>query len=940
MNPNHIKPWRMGQELHTHLETIFRRTQMPESGRNYVRHTIASGPARQVQGRRGNTCIRHFSRKMQATMMLESRRGESAMAWKLESDTSVHAYFAQPTTVTMEGRRADGIRASVHQYTADFMVVRDDCISIIEVRDDARFHADSKKNPERYFRDVDGVHHNTAAEEHFAAMGLAYQLVVVSELPHRLIENARFLEDYYREDCPPLSDQECQAVVAAVAADRWVPLRELIRQGISADTIYKAIAERVIYVPLESSRLADTEQVKVYADEVTAQTHALIDAVEAPPLPPIPGTLMLRSGGKISIYGREYKVILQGERDVLLQDPLGKTTSKSVEEVRQLHSRGEATGEGFRLANERMALWMAPPKKVEQAMARLEAVRNPHQTTYSERSLDRFRARIASAQNDLQALEALMDAEEKRGNREPRVSELNEEQIQCAISDHFNTPDRPTAKGAYKKYVRAVQELSEPGGGPVLPVSLQTFTRRCKQRKSIKDREGKRSAYRQAALVPLLSNEHPAHGFRPHEVIYADHTIADIETQSPDGLPLRKPTLSVAIDGCTRQIRAFVLLYEPASARAVMLLIRDYVARWGRLPRVLAVDNGKEFHSHALEYLCRILGIEIRYRPPAEPRGGALIERTFGSINEEVLAELEGNSRCMKSSTREITASVNPQNRVRWNLVALHAVMTKYLFEEHANRVHPELGMSPNDYEEKRMQDTGMRSHVIHQLGENLMLLTSPHPMRRPTRKVVSGRGVNVYGVYYRHPSMASAEGKSVEVRVEWWNASVVYAHINGVWVTAVGTSSRFIADRGNREIELAYRARMREAQARARQDGLARVGTGFGSEKLRPEDFDPVIAAQEREVKRMYQGLAGMGASAVPMPLAAAANDSEATSDTHMDKRVACGEAIKPGASQALKAEVLPIRMPGLPVEGPAWDECDVDDDNFESMGAAMGLR
>lgn len=934
MNRNHINPWCLSIELRAHLDSIFRRTQMPQAGRDYILHTAANGPARQVQGRLGNICVRHVSRKMQATMMVESRRGESVMAWHLESDPAVKAYFAQPTTVTMECRRADGSRASVQQYTPDFMVVRDDEVRIIEVRDDSRFLADSKKNPERYFRDLNGNCRNTVAEAHFGAMGLTYQLVLVSELPHRLIENVRFLEDYYREDCPPLSDADCQAVTQAVERDRWVLLRVMLEQGIAADAIYKAIAERAVYVPLESTRLADTEQVKLFADEATAQTHALIAAVDAPAPPPIPGTLMLRSGGTICIYDREYSVVLQGERDVLLIDRMGRHFSKSVEEIRQLHARGDASGDGFRLTSERQALWMFPQHKVEQGLARLRAVRDPHQSAYSDRSLDRFRARISGAQNDLQALEALIDSEANRGNREPRISELNEEQIQRAITDHFNTPDRPTAKGAYKKYVKALMELREPGGGAVMPVSLQTFTRRCKARKSILAREGKRSAYRQAAISPLLSNDHAPHGFRPHEVIYVDHTIADIETQSPDGLPLRKPTLTLAIDGCTRQVRAFVLLYEPPSYRSVMLLIRDYVTRWGRLPRILVVDNGKEFHGHALEYLCRVLGIEFRFRAPGQPRGGALIERAFGAINEEVLAELEGNSRCMKTSTREITASVNPQNRVRWNLVALHAAMNKYLFEEHPNRVHADLGMSPNDYEEKRMLDTGMREHVIYQLDENMMLLTSPYPQRRPKRKVVSGRGVNVYGIYYRHPSMANATGKSVEVRVEWWNASVIYALVNGVWVTAVGTSSRFIAERGNREIEFAYRARMREAQARARADGKARAGKGFGSEKLRPEDFDPVIAAQEQEVKRLYQGLAAMGASALSSPAATAANDAIAIEGGMRDGSRSGEPSAPPSKPGRTTAEVVSIEI------ATAGAEVDSDDDEYESLGAAMGLR
>lgn len=53
MNPNHYNPWSTPQELRTHLDTLFRKLQTPNEGRNYVLHTMAKGPARQVQARMG-----------------------------------------------------------------------------------------------------------------------------------------------------------------------------------------------------------------------------------------------------------------------------------------------------------------------------------------------------------------------------------------------------------------------------------------------------------------------------------------------------------------------------------------------------------------------------------------------------------------------------------------------------------------------------------------------------------------------------------------------------------------------------------------------------------------------------------------------------------------------------------------------------------------------
>jgi transposase InsO family protein len=84
------------------------------------------------------------------------------------------------------------------------------------------------------------------------------------------------------------------------------------------------------------------------------------------------------------------------------------------------------------------------------------------------------------------------------------------------------------------------------------------------------------------------------------------------------------------------------------SVTIVLLAIRDYVRRWGRVPRVLSVDNGPEFRSKELAWVCRILGIDVRRRPPGMPRGGAAIERALGVAEEELIGQMEGNTRQMK----------------------------------------------------------------------------------------------------------------------------------------------------------------------------------------------------------------------------------------------------------------------------------------------------
>ena len=50
------------------------------------------------------------------------------------------------------------------------------------------------------------------------------------------------------------------------------------------------------------------------------------------------------------------------------------------------------------------------------------------------------------------------------------------------------------------------------------------------------------------------------------------------------------------------------------------------------LPRVIHVDNGKEFHSEVLVRGCQEYGITLEHRPPAQPHFGGHIERLIGTM--------------------------------------------------------------------------------------------------------------------------------------------------------------------------------------------------------------------------------------------------------------------------------------------------------------------
>ncbi len=241
-----------------------------------------------------------------------------------------------------------------------------------------------------------------------------------------------------------------------------------------------------------------------------------------------------------------------------------------------------------------------------------------------------------------------------RKRRKPGRRSTTVEDLATEASKHYNTPetDQKNCVGFHVDICDAKFTVDLRG--------QRTFCKRCDVNESVRKRQGKRVKYQRGKIVQSLDNEYPVHDVRPHAVCYIDHTPAVIATVGPDGVALGKPTLTIGVDGNTKQARAMVLTYGAPSAWTVLLLLRDYVRRNGRLPKIISVDNGKEFYSGALKFFCKLYKIDLRYRSPGEPRG--LPELLIGSHGRRSVAlRWEITGRC--ASQAVVPKSINPFGR-------------------------------------------------------------------------------------------------------------------------------------------------------------------------------------------------------------------------------------------------------------------------------------
>jgi len=135
----------------------------------------------------------------------------------------------------------------------------------------------------------------------------------------------------------------------------------------------------------------------------------------------------------------------------------------------------------------------------------------------------------------------------------------------------------------------------------------------------------------------------------PLDLVQIDHTLMDIiVVDREQRLPIGRPWLTLAIDVATRAITGFSVSLEAPSSLSVSLVLSHSVLpkeqwladrelqnlEWPMcgLPRVIHVDNGKDFHSDALLRGCQEYGITLDHRPPGQPHYGGHIERLIGTM--------------------------------------------------------------------------------------------------------------------------------------------------------------------------------------------------------------------------------------------------------------------------------------------------------------------
>ncbi|MDX3527743.1 DDE-type integrase/transposase/recombinase [Streptomyces sp. ID05-39B] len=306
-----------------------------------------------------------------------------------------------------------------------------------------------------------------------------------------------------------------------------------------------------------------------------------------------------------------------------------------------------------------------------------------------------------------------------------------DERVVAAVLEALRR-QRGRSKGTVKGLQVLVGQILEDvhGRGVVEMPSRSTFYRLVSVLADPADRPGLPA---RTATAPTRASSAPV-VLRPGEQVQIDTTRLDIMAVLEDG-SLGRPELTIAVDVATRSILAAVL--RPHSTKAVdaaLLLAEMAVPHPARpawpqslhlshaevpyqrmlslderlegaaarpvvVPETIVVDRGKIYLSQGFVAACETLGVNVQPAPPRRPQAKAVVERTFGAINDLFCQHVAGHT-----GSNPLRRGKDVTAETRWTIPQLQDFLDEWITCGWQNRRHdglrhpvlPKTALTPN----------------------------------------------------------------------------------------------------------------------------------------------------------------------------------------------------------------------------------------------------
>jgi len=853
------------------LLQLCQRLNLPKQSQQIISEIRSSSPVRRVRSVAGNVSVRYPSRKMGVIIQAESHRNELAGVYEKEYDPETLEYYDQPSRIKLTYKAKNGRRVGIW-HTPDYFVIRGDSVGWEEWKTEAELPRLAEQMPHRYIQQ-ENVWHCPPGEEHAAQFGFFYRIRSSAEIDWGLQRNLLFLEDYLHADREDFDEKSVHSVKSLVAEHPGITLQEILSIGkVSSDVIFSMIAKGQVYVDLWSMPLAEAQRVQIFRDHETAQGYAIIatSSCEANHR-----FVTMALGASVVWDGRSWTIVNLGATQTVLLAMDGTLINLPQTTFEGLIKSGQLTNSENSKSKEthpaiRELLAKASPTDFEEANRKYALIASKVGTSLTTdenipaRTIRDWLSKWqkAEAQYGCGYVGLLLNYQ-ACGNRLQRLPSSTLEMVKAFIANDYETLKQKTKVSVYGALVLKCEEQ-----GIVAP-SYKTFIRAIQNRpraEQVKKRQGKRAAYQHEAFYQELTLTTPRHGDRPFEIGHIDHTLLDIELVcSHTGRNLGRPWCTFLSDAFSRRLLAVTLTFDPPSYRACMMVLRECVQRYGRLPQIIVVDGGREFESIYFETLLARYECSKKTRPAAKPRFGSICERLFGTTNTRFIYNLLGNTQITRN-VRQVTKSVSPQEQACWTLGQFHTRLCEWAYEVYDTIEHPALGQTPQEAFSMGMVQGGQRPQRLIPYDETFRMLTLP-TTRKGMAKIMPHLGIKINSLCYWSDALLDPETEKTQIPVRYdpFDAGVAYAFIKGRWVQCLSEHYATFAGRSEREIQLATLELRKRNQLHGQQftitaRKLADFLTSLEAEELLLEQRLKDIEAREMLAEPIPATIASLG--------------------------------------------------------------------------------
>lgn len=515
-----------------------------------------------------------------ASRVNESHTVEQLFAYECELDQTVIGYYCQvPCTgivrTTFKGRR------HVSSATLDFLVFREDSITLVECKAASWLKKESKK-PDAVWENLNGTWFNNTLSQHAGELGIEFLIYAAPEPPALYKQN---LEACYAAQWTVLTEVENR--IAVQVASR------ITRGGTTLATLYDEIpgfntrialamlGQGLAFAPLRSHSIEDTARMVLYPEKGRAYEHDIRDLTALRERLEQPSGLSPVSRASAASYRtavRRASIITDITLEVITGSP--KMRAMAVRVMRQVEDG-----------------------------------------------------------RDL--LECCLPAYESSGNRSARLTKDQKQLVSFAVDDVWNKGEARTPNQVYLAMLSeaGAQGITAPG-----KTTLYKAIRAAGKTKNALYLRGMRG-YQSARdrgdpfykTLPPLAYGHTIH-------IDSSRFDARIAPNIVKGLPAPYGQFYVAIDAQSGECMAYAFIFGPARTDGLALLLRDLVRRHGRLPMIVHVDRGPENLSQwARDFFVGYSSIRIS--PTAGSAWNGIAENLIREVNQQVADTIPGNTR-------------------------------------------------------------------------------------------------------------------------------------------------------------------------------------------------------------------------------------------------------------------------------------------------------